>query len=126
HSMPLYTPLTSTLSLHDALPIFDFQRETITSLESAADGAAEVARIQARLAALDTNAKASGARPLVAELRHALEGTGGAEGSGALDSLDQRLRALETDLESGDAPPTGPQRQLLADCRPKLTSALER
>jgi hypothetical protein len=106
--------------------LLELQRETITSLEAAADGATEVARIQARLAALDDNPRARGARPLVAQVRRGLEAIDETEKSEALDKLDQRLRALETDLESGDAPPTGGQRQLLAGSRPRLASALGR
>jgi photosystem II stability/assembly factor-like uncharacterized protein len=106
--------------------LLEFQRETIASLEAAAEGAAEVARIQARLAALDANPRARAARPLVAEVRRGLEAIGGADESGALDKLDERLRGLETDLETSDAPPAGGQRQLLTESRPRVASARER
>jgi hypothetical protein len=103
-----------------------FERETIASLEAAADAAEETARLAARITALADNPQARRARSLVTQARRELEAVGGADGRELLTRLDRQLRALETDLESSDAPPTEGQRQLLADSRARLAPALER
>ncbi|HET7292908.1 MAG TPA: hypothetical protein VFM88_10820 [Vicinamibacteria bacterium] len=41
----------------------------------------------------------------------------------AVEAIAAELASLETDLESSDAPPTEPQRQLLAQCRERLRAA---
>jgi photosystem II stability/assembly factor-like uncharacterized protein len=106
--------------------LLDFEREAIGSLEAAADAASQVTRLEARLAALDTNPRARGARPLLAQVRKELAAVAGTDAGASPGTLEERLRSLETDLESSDAPPTESERQLLADSRVRMEPALQR
>ena len=54
-------------------------------------------------------------REVIAALEKAV-----AAGTPEAGTLAERLTALETDLEASDAPPTQPQRELLAQCRAGL------
>jgi hypothetical protein len=54
-------------------------------------------------------------RDVIAALEKAV-----AAGTAEAGTLAERLTALETDLEASDAPPTQPQRELLAQCRAGL------
>jgi photosystem II stability/assembly factor-like uncharacterized protein len=113
-------------TLDDLRALLELQRETIATLEPAADAAVEKERLAARMTALAGNPRAAGATPLVARVRRDLDAVGGPDGSDDPQALEQRLRALETDLESSDAPPTESQRRLLAECRPRVAAARNR
>ncbi len=41
-------------------------------------------------------------------------------------ALNGRLAGLAADLESSDSPPTGPQREVLAQCRAELAALTQR
>ena len=57
-------------------------------------------------------------REVIKSLEQASAGTGG-----DAEAVAGILASLETDLEASDAPPTEPQRQLLAQCRERLKAA---
>jgi hypothetical protein len=113
-------------TLDELRELLALQRETIASLEAAADSAVEKERLDARLTRLAADPRARGASALVAQVRQDLDRMALPDERDEPHKLDQSLRALETDLEASDAPPTDPQRRLLAECRPRVASARDR
>jgi hypothetical protein len=97
-----------------------FYREVAAELSRSADLALEKQRFEARLGSAEKDEKA---RPLwkeIGEVRAQIA----VIGAGRVDpeTVNGELAGLATDLEHADAPPTGPQRQLLADARTRLDS----
>jgi photosystem II stability/assembly factor-like uncharacterized protein len=110
----------------DLRALLVFQREVMAALEQSANAAAEKERIGSRLEGLDADPRAKGAAPQIARVRDGLDSLGGPRGAQEPEAISGLLGSLETDLESSDAPPTDPQRQLLVQCREQLAPALQR
>jgi hypothetical protein len=113
-------------TLDELRELLAFERETIASLEPAADAAVEKEQLDARVTRLAAEPRARGASALVAQVRRDLDRMGLSDDTDEPHKLDQMLRSLETDLEASDAPPTDSQRRLLAECRPRLASVRDR
>jgi hypothetical protein len=111
----------------DLRALLDFQREVIAALERAAVLAEAREAAEKRLGELTASPPPSRSARQAAERAKreldALAAAGADEDPGALGGV---LASIETDLESADAAPTDPQRQLLAETRDLLTRAEER
>ena len=108
--------LTSTA---DLIALSGFQREVAAALARAVPVAREAAAVDARLEALAADPKAVGLASEIANVRKELETARGGRGDSGR-AIAGELAALATDLESADAAPTDPQRQVLADAGKRL------
>ena len=108
--------LTSTA---DLIALSGFQREVAAALGRAVPVASDAAALDTRLEALAADPKAAGLASEIASVRKELETARGGLGNSAR-AIAGELAALATDLESADAAPTDPQRQVLADAGKRL------
>src|SRR5260221_3068581 len=102
--------------------LLDFQREVAAALDRATTVAQAVQAADTRLTTLATEPRA---RPLAKAIAQASTDLARARGGRdeTAEAMSGRLASLETDLESSDAPPTHPQRDLLADSRARVEKA---
>jgi photosystem II stability/assembly factor-like uncharacterized protein len=106
----------------DMRELLDFEREVAAALDRATTVAQAVRAADTRLTALAAEPRA---RPLAKAIEQASAELARARGGPdeAAAGMSGRLASLETDLESSDAPPTHPQRDLLTDSRVRIEKA---
>ncbi len=110
-------------AVEDLRSLLDFQGAVSTELARSADLDEAMVAAEQRLKAAGEGAKGKAAKREAARAEIGTLRRGGPETPAALNG---DLATLAADLESADAPPTEPQRLLLAESRPRIDRAAAR
>ncbi len=121
-------PLQVTMDPRERVPLadlkagLDYSRQIVAALETTWRGAGETGPVRSQIEALTQKLKGPDNTTLAERAQAIAAALGAPSEPDSFDSLDSALVYLEVAAEGADAPPTGPQKAVLADLLTKLSA----